>query len=139
MVGGEVLGVWVFVFEYVLLCYIGYVCGMLIVGFMVGILFGLFVVVGINSCYLMVEVGVFVWCILFLFGGVFGLFFVYLCCWLYEMLVFVEMKVKKVFVVEILLKVVLCDYGCVVIVLMLFMWMLLVVIVVVILMMFVLL
>lgn len=87
----------------------------------------------------MVEVGVFVWCILFLFGGVFGLFFVYLCCWLYEMLVFVEMKVKKVFVVEILLKVVLCDYGCVVIVLMLFMWMLLVVIVVVILMMFVLL
>lgn len=137
VIGGEVLGVWVFVVEYVLVWYVGYVCGMLIFGLMVGILLGLLVVIVINSFYSVIEVQDYVWWIFFLFGGVFGLFLVYLCCWLYEMLVFVELQQCKVLVEEVLLKVVVCDYCGVVLVLMLLIWVLLVVIVVVILMIFI--
>lgn len=123
-VGGEVPGAWVFVSEHVPAKRIGFACGTLTAGLMIGILLGSLVATAANAFFSQEELHSYGWRLPFILGGIFGIASMYLRRWLEETPVFAELKRKKQLAAELPLKQVVRDHRISVLISMALTWVL---------------
>nr|WP_208293506.1 MFS transporter [Zophobihabitans entericus] len=94
-VGGEIPGAWTFVAEHVPTKRVGFACGTLTAGLVVGILIGSIVSTLIHKYVSDENMLIWGWRLPFLLGGVFGICSMYLRRWLKETPIFAEMQQRK--------------------------------------------
>lgn len=123
-VGGEIPGAWTFVAEHVPKSRIGFTCGILTSGLVLGILIGSLVSTFINKNLNQEELENWGWRVPFLLGGVFGFIALYLRRWLKETPIFAEMQSRKKLEAGLPIKTVLLEHRRAVVVSMLLTWVL---------------
>lgn len=111
-VGGEVPGAWTFVAEHVPSKHLGLGCGLVCMGFTLGMLLGSLITTSMTFLLSPADILSYGWRLPFLIAGVFGLVAVYLRRMLVETPVFAALQAHRMLVPGIPLRTVLKKYPC---------------------------